>query len=139
MATKRSLRTFDEYIQDSIRDPQKAAAYLNAAREDGDSRVFLAALKNVIDVHGGLSELARKSKLNRGNLHRMLTGKSSPRFETVDRVLRATGFDLTIHRMSGEIVHPASRQIDGKKTKSTRSATPLNKSVGKKTSRKRSG
>ena len=139
MATKRSLRTYDEYIQDSIRDPQKAAAYLNAAREDGDSRVFLAALKNVIDVHGGLSELARKSKLNRGNLHRMLTGKSSPRFETVDRVLRATGFDLTIHRMSGEIVHPASRQIYGKKRNSKRSAAPLNKSVRKKTSGKRSG
>ena len=139
MATKRSLRTYDEYIQDSIRDPQKAEAYLNAAQEDGDSRVFLAALKNVIGVHGGLSELARRAKLNRGSLHRMLTGKSSPRFETVDRVLRASGFDLRIHCRSGEIVRRASRQIDDEKTDITGSAAPLNKSVRKKTSRNPSG
>ena len=95
-ARKRDYGPLREFVKDSIRDPETAAEYLNAAQAEGDSRAFLMALKDVGDVHGGLSALARKAKLNRPNLHRMPTGKGSPKLETVIKVLNASGFTLTV-------------------------------------------
>ena len=95
-ASKREYRPLREFVRDSIQDPKAAAEYLNTAQAEGNSHAFLMALKDVIEVHGGLSELARKTKLNRPNLHKMLTGKGSPKFETVLKVLDASGFTLTV-------------------------------------------
>lgn len=96
MKAKRTHRPWREHVQAAIRDPQEAAAYLNAAAEQGDSRAFLIALKDVIAVHGGVSQLARKTRLNRGNLYRMLSGRGFPRLDNLSRVLRASGLAITI-------------------------------------------
>lgn len=95
-AAKREYRPLREIVKDSIKDPKTAAEYLNSAQAEGDSQAFLMALKDVVEVHGGLSELARKTKLNRPNLHKMLSGKGSPKLETVIKVLDATGFTLNV-------------------------------------------
>lgn len=95
-AKEREYRPLRNFVKDSIRDPKTAAEYLNAAQAEGDSRAFLLALKDVIEVHGGLSELARITKLNRSNLHKMLSGKGSPKLATVIKVLDASGFTLTV-------------------------------------------
>ena len=92
--TKRELRTWDEYMLKAIEDPKLAAAYLNAAAQDEDGRVFMIALKRVIDVYGGLSNLARKAQLNRGSLHRALTGKGNVKFDTLHKTLAAAGFQI---------------------------------------------
>ncbi len=96
MKKANQLRPFGAVVSDSIQDPEEAAAYLTAAANDEDERVFLMALKNVIDVHGGLSELSRKTNLNRGNLHRSLTGKGAPLFATVQKMIAVSGFELEI-------------------------------------------
>lgn len=85
-----------DFVREQIKDHELAADYLNAAQAEGDSRSFLMALKDVVEVHGGLSKLARKTKLNRPNLHKMLSGKGSPKLETVIRVLDASGFELIV-------------------------------------------
>ncbi len=95
-ANKRQYRPLREFVKDSIKDPKTAAEYLNAAQAEGDSQGFLIALKDVVEVHGGISELARKAKLNRPNLHKMLSGKGSPKLATVIKVLDASGFELTV-------------------------------------------
>jgi probable addiction module antidote protein len=96
MRTKRQHRPWREYVHDSILEPREAAEYLNAAAEQGDGRAFLIALKDVIDVHGGVANLARKTKLNRGNLYRMLSGQGFPRLDNLSRVLRASGLRISI-------------------------------------------
>jgi DNA-binding phage protein len=45
-----------EYQQDlieALKNPEEAAAYLNAALEEGDRETFLLALSNVAKVNGG--------------------------------------------------------------------------------------
>ena len=37
---------------EALKDPKEAAAYLNAALEEGDREVFLLALRNVADANG---------------------------------------------------------------------------------------
>jgi len=44
-----------EYQKDlieALKDPQEAAAYINAAIEEGDRETFLLALRNVAEVNG---------------------------------------------------------------------------------------
>lgn len=87
---------FHEYVREAIRDPKDAAEYLSAAAEDGDNAVFLLALKDVLDVHGSLSALSRKTGLSRANLHQMLRGKTSPRLDTLTKVLSTAGLGISI-------------------------------------------
>jgi len=96
MRKRKTYRDFDELVRDTIRDPRDAAEYLSDAAEDRDGAVFLLALKHVLDVHGGLSALSRKTGLNRANLHQMLRGKTSPRLDTLTKVLKSAGLGISI-------------------------------------------
>ena len=89
-------RSWNDHVQEAIKDPALAAEYLTAAASDEDSRSFVIALKNIIDVYGGLSNLARKANLNRGSLHRALTGKGNINFDTLHKAMTAAGFELRI-------------------------------------------
>ncbi len=39
--------SYEEHLFERLKNPKEAAAYLNAALEDEDPRVFLVALKDV--------------------------------------------------------------------------------------------
>ncbi len=65
--------SYKEALLESLRDPESAAHYLTACLEDEDPRVFLLALRDVADAHGGLREVSRRTGLNRENLYRMLS------------------------------------------------------------------
>ncbi len=45
-------KSYQESLLASLRDPQEAAEYLNAALEESDERVFLLALNNVAQANG---------------------------------------------------------------------------------------
>jgi probable addiction module antidote protein len=65
---------FDRFAQGS----QESGAYLNAALDDGDPKVFLLALRNVAVARGGMVKIARTCKLNRESLYRMLSKQGNP-------------------------------------------------------------
>ena len=48
----RSKNYQDELLK-SLREPEEASAYLNAAIEEKDAKVFQTAIRNVIEAHGG--------------------------------------------------------------------------------------
>jgi DNA-binding phage protein len=50
MNKKRKHKDYQEYLVESLRNPQEARAYLNAALTDEDPRIFLLALKNVLEA-----------------------------------------------------------------------------------------
>ena len=43
---------YDDYLIELLGNPQRAKAYLEAAREDADPRVFMMALRNVTQARG---------------------------------------------------------------------------------------
>ena len=60
---KRLIDYHDELIK-SLQDPEEAREYLNAALMDEDPRIFLVALKNVVEAQGGeLAKLSKKAEL----------------------------------------------------------------------------
>jgi DNA-binding phage protein len=52
--------SYDDYLIESLRNQRRAKAYLNAALEDGEPRVFLLALRNVAKARGVEIALAQR-------------------------------------------------------------------------------
>ncbi|MCH9689721.1 MAG: transcriptional regulator [Gammaproteobacteria bacterium] len=63
-----------------------------------DAEALLVALRNIADAQGGMTELARKTHLNRQNLYSILSKKGNPRLDTFGIVLKGLGFKLTIEQ-----------------------------------------
>lgn len=95
-----------DYRQDlirSLKDPEEAIGYLNAALHDADDRVFLVALRDVVEAQlGGMTNAARLTHLNRENLYRMLSENGNPEFKSLGSLLNAMGLELTIRQSSPE-------------------------------------
>lgn len=103
MSKKRiETKTVDYHTRliEDLTDKEEAVAYLKVALEeyefDRDLDAFMLALRNVAEAQGGITELAKKSNLNRPNLYRVLSGKGNPRLLTLYSVLTAMGFRLSV-------------------------------------------
>jgi probable addiction module antidote protein len=90
------VNSYQEDLIEALRDPKEAAAYLNAAIEEGDREVFLLALRNVAQAHGGMSQIAKKTHLKRESLYRMLSKKGNPEIKSIFNLLHAIGLKLTV-------------------------------------------
>jgi len=53
-----------------LKDPANAAAYVEAALEEGEAAGLLQALRNVAEARGGVARIAAKTGLNRKALYR---------------------------------------------------------------------
>ena len=69
------------------------ACYLSEVLADGDMDELLEALKNVARAKG-MSEVASAAGLGRESLYKALTPGAKPRFDTINRVLKALGVRL---------------------------------------------
>lgn len=91
---------YKDDLFERLQEDEYAAAYLNAALLDEDSKTFLIALKDVADARGsGLSNLAKKAHLNRENLYRTLSKNGNPRLNSLCVILEALGLHLAITPM----------------------------------------
>jgi probable addiction module antidote protein len=89
--------SYKDYLGQSLKNPEEAAAYLNAALEEDDWSVFTIALRDVVDsLGGGVGSIAQKSHLNRESLYRMLSQKGNPRLRSLNSVIHSLGFEMTI-------------------------------------------
>ena len=89
----RKTKPFHDYLVESLEDPEEAAEYLNAVLEENDPKLFLAALRDVADAYG-MSKMAKKTKLNRPSLYRMLSKEGNPEIYSVFSLLAAIGLRL---------------------------------------------
>jgi probable addiction module antidote protein len=105
------VRDYKEYLLEQLQDPEEAAAYLDAALQEDDPHVFLLALRDIAEAHGGMGWLAKQADLNRENLYRTLSLSGNPRFFNLLAVLDACGLGLSIH--------PSSKK-KSKRTKATK-------------------
>ncbi|MDB5777623.1 MAG: putative addiction module antidote protein [Herbaspirillum sp.] len=68
--------------------------YMNAAIEEGDTDIFMAALANVVKAKG-IAKVAIDAGIGRESLYKTLAPGSSPRFETVMKLAKAVGVTIT--------------------------------------------
>lgn len=87
---------YRKYLLEDLKDPGEAAGYLNAVLETGHREAFLSALRDVAAAQGGISKLARQTKLHRQTLHRMFSRTGNPEIVSLERVLEAMGMRLFV-------------------------------------------
>ena len=92
---KRSVNYREDLIK-ALKDPEERAAYINAALEEGDTKVLLTALKNIAEANGGVGKLAARTKLARESLYRMLSKEGNPELRSLEKILHSFGLRLSV-------------------------------------------
>ena len=93
---------YHETLIERLKDHDYAVAYLNAAIEEslkGDQesqQLFLNALRNVAEAQGTMSDLAKRARMRRESLYRILSKKGNPELSSLASLLHAMGFSLSI-------------------------------------------
>jgi probable addiction module antidote protein len=82
---------------DFLTSPKAIVAYLDAAFEDGDSRVIAKALGNVARVKS-LPRIAKDIGVTKSGLHKALSENGDPRLSTFIAALKAMGFELKVKK-----------------------------------------
>jgi probable addiction module antidote protein len=90
-----TTKSYDAFLQQELRDPELAAAYLSAAIEDDSTEQFLIALRAVAEAHGGVSAIADAAHLNRQTMYRTLSRHGNPTISTLLPLLKAMGLHLS--------------------------------------------
>jgi len=92
---KKTSVSYEQGLKEDLLNPKEAAAYLNAALEEGTQDAFLIALRDVAEARG-MTELADKSMLNRENLYRILSDQGNPQLSSLLSILESIGLKLTV-------------------------------------------
>ena len=92
MRRKTRIAAFDavQYLDDD----QAIAEYMTAVLESDDPDLLLAALGDVARAKG-MSEVAKATGLGRESLYKALAPGAKPRFDTILKVAKALGIQLT--------------------------------------------
>ena len=69
-------------------------AYLNAAIEEGDPALLQAALGDVAKARG-MTSIARDAGVSRESLYKSLSASGNPSFQTIAKVSRALGLQIS--------------------------------------------
>lgn len=87
------LKRFD--MADHLDSEEAIADYLSIVLEEDDPESFIQALGTVARARS-MKEIAEKTSLNRESLYKALSGDTSPRYETIVKVINAMGLKLAI-------------------------------------------
>jgi probable addiction module antidote protein len=78
---------------DHLETKEDMAAYLEAALEDGDPNLVIAAIGDIARSKG-MTNIARETGLGRESLYKSLSLEGNPEFVTVLKVIQALGLRL---------------------------------------------
>ena len=99
MTNNKKITSWDDYMKNTLNNNNEALSYLKLAltdyEKDGDTRALMLAIKRIAEANGGISNLAKKTKLNRQNLYRIFANEISPGFDTMTKILRALGIVIS--------------------------------------------
>ena len=90
----KKYRTHDDYLSKALKDPKEAALYLNAAAEENDPALMLAALAQVVKAHG-VSKMAKKVALSRAGVYKTLSKRGNPELKTFMGIVSASGMQMS--------------------------------------------
>ena len=92
---KRKLTNYEKNLLEALKDRDESLAYLNAALEDEDPKMFLRALKDVVIAQGiGIADFAQNSSITRQNMYRILSSKGNPGLKSLTSLLDALGLQM---------------------------------------------
>jgi probable addiction module antidote protein len=88
-----TIQTYPWDAAEHLETKEDIAAYLEAALEDGDPNLVVAALGDIARSKG-MTNVARETGLGRESLYKALSLEGNPEFATVLRVIQSLGIRL---------------------------------------------
>ena len=85
-------------VQEYLNDKEAMQDYLSIALEDGDTKAIQLVLRDIAKAQG-MSELARKTNLNRESLYKSLSAKGNPSFASIMKIMDALGLKITLAKI----------------------------------------
>ncbi|MEQ1665935.1 MAG: addiction module antidote protein [Bdellovibrionales bacterium] len=99
---KRKKIDFKQDFYRELEETEAAEAYLNDAIKSADFSVILLALRDIAKVKG-VSEIAKKSGIQREHLYTILSEHGNPTLDNFSSIMTALGYELSIKKKaSGE-------------------------------------
>jgi len=98
MSKMSKSKSFDDIVIEQLKkDKDFATDYLSEALAEEDSGIFLIALRRVMEARGvSMTDMAKKSGLNREHLYRILSKRGNPAIYNVSKILPVLGYHLSI-------------------------------------------
>jgi len=90
-----TIQTYPWDAAEHLETKEDIAAYLEAAFEEGDSSLVVAALGDIARSKG-MTHIARETGLGRESLYKALSLEGNPEFATVIKVIRSLGLRLQV-------------------------------------------
>ena len=82
-------------VGDHLNSPEEVVAYLDAVLEEGDDRLLLLALRNIVKSKG-FASVAKRAGLRRETLYQALSEDGNPRLSTLHGILGELGMRLSV-------------------------------------------
>lgn len=82
-------------IADYLDNEEMIAEYLNTVLEDGDSSDLIVAIGHIAKAIG-MTKIAEQTGMSRSSLYKALTEGAKPQFETIMKVLKAIGGQISV-------------------------------------------
>lgn len=92
---QKAIETHIWDVAEHLETEEDMAAYLDAALEDGDTAVIVAALGDIARARG-MAQIARETGLGRESLYKALSATGNPEFATILKVVRALGLQFHV-------------------------------------------
>lgn len=92
-------RSYREYLISSLKDPERAAGYIETflELEEGDEPEYLSSiLKDVIEARLHMNDVSEEVKLRHEKLDKMLSGTKGAEIYALVELLDALGFRIAI-------------------------------------------
>jgi probable addiction module antidote protein len=93
-------KPLEDILRDDLTDPEFVAGYLQTALEEDGIEGFLVALRQVVKVNKGVSEVAQELSVGRESLYKSLSESGNPALTTINNVLHSVGIGLTFTPLS---------------------------------------
>ncbi len=78
---------------DYLNSDEEVVEYLNTAYSADDPQIFVIAL-GYLAKNRGIASIAEKTGLNRESLYKTLAGKTQPKWDTIQRIMKALNIDI---------------------------------------------
>ncbi len=82
-------------VIDYLKTNKQQQAYLESFLEDGTDEEILRALSDIARARG-MTRTAEDAGITREGLYKALSEKGNPSFRTLDKIVRALGFRISI-------------------------------------------
>lgn len=93
-------KSYHEYLISSLKDPERAAAYieeiLDLEAEAPEPKLLQAAIKDIVDAHFQMNNLSDEAKLAYQKLDRILSETEGAEIYSFVQLLNGLGFRIAI-------------------------------------------